>query len=266
MNKNIRASLVITTYNWPGALELLLLSVLRQKTLPVEIVIADDGSDVITKEVIESFRLKSAVPVKHIWQEDKGFRKTIILNKAILASEGEYIIQVDGDIILDPSFISDHLRVAEQGAFIRGTRAHLNSAESKDAIENKITDFHFYSKGVKHRNNALRSVALSFLGIKKEMSSQSVRGSNLAFWKSDFVKVNGYNNDLCGWGHEDEELAARFINNRIIKKKVKLACVQYHLYHPETATDNEPEHRRVVDEVVEKKILQCSNGILSLNS
>jgi glycosyltransferase involved in cell wall biosynthesis len=258
------ASLLIATYNWPEALELLLLSVLHQDRLPAEILIADDGSGPQTKELIQYYAQQFSIPVKHFWHEDKGFRKTIILNRAIASAGSEYIIEVDGDVILDPHFISDHLRLAESGTFVRGTRAHLRPAMTEQAIKKKQFRFHYYSKGVKHRNNAFRSVVFSALGITKQMSSHSVRGSNLAFWKEDFVKVNGYNNDLCGWGHEDEELAARFINNGIIKKKIKLACVQYHLYHPVASADEEPLHRSIINKVIENKVLYCMNGLKQL--
>ena len=87
-----------------------------------------------------------------------------------------------------------------------------------------------------------------------------MRGSNLAFWKADFIKVNGYDNDLQGWGHEDEELAARFINAGIIKKIVKLCAVQYHLYHKVSNKDNEPGQRQTVERVKEQNIQRTSNG------
>jgi glycosyltransferase involved in cell wall biosynthesis len=256
-------SLLISTYNWPAALELLLLSSVRQSQLPAEILIADDGSGEETRELIRSYLPLFSIPVKHIWQADNGFRKTIILNKAIKASSGEYIIQVDGDVILDTDFIRDHWRVAEQKAFVRGTRAHLTPAMTIQAIESKRINYQFYSRGVKHRNNAARAAIFSKmgLGISRKMSSHSVRGSNLAFWKKDFILVNGYNNDLCGWGHEDEELAARFINNGIIKKKVKLAAIQYHLYHyPVASAKEEPQHRQLINRVIEEKITKCDNG------
>jgi len=94
------ASLLISTYNWPRALELCLRSALDQTRLPEEILIADDGSTDETKTVIDELRKISKVPVHHFWHEDKGFRKTIILNEAIRQSRSEYIIQTDGDILL----------------------------------------------------------------------------------------------------------------------------------------------------------------------
>ena len=96
----MKTTLLITTYNRPDALELCLMSILRQTHLPDEVLIADDGSTADTKELIDTYRTKFPIPVIHIWHEDKGFRRTVILNRAFLVAKGNYIIQVDGDLIL----------------------------------------------------------------------------------------------------------------------------------------------------------------------
>ena len=73
--------------------------------------------------------------------------------------------------------------------------------------------------------------------------------------------VNGYNNDLKGWGHEDEELAARFINNEKLKKAIKFKAIQFHLSHGEASKTNEPLHSETVKDTLRGKIKACSNGI-----
>lgn len=255
------SSLIISTYNWPQALELCLLSVASQKILPQEVIIADDGSGTETKELIEKMQTSFPVPLIHVWHADRGFRKTEILNKAIKASSSVYIIQIDGDVILHPHFIQDHLEIAEKNSFVRGTRARLTEGATRERIASKKTSLSFYSPGVYHRLNAMRLPApFRNIGIRKEMRSRSVRGSNLAFWKSDFVLVNGYNNELQGWGHEDEELAARFINNQIIKKIVKLCAVQYHLHHEESSRNLESLHTKILENTVKNNIKSCAKG------
>lgn len=257
---DIKCSLIISTYNWPQALNLCLQSVLKQQYLPDEVIIADDGSGEETKQLIGKFQAYFPVPLICVWHEDKGFRKTIILNKAVQQSSFEYLIQVDGDVILDKHFIGDHLSSAEPATFIRGTRAMLTEEKTREITGSEQINLSPFSSGVKHRNNALRLFMLRSLGAKKRWSSNSVRGSNLSFWKSDFIKVNGYNNDISGWGHEDEELAARFINAGIIKKIVKLCAVQYHLYHPVTSKKDEPWQRELVDKTTLEKLQFCTNG------
>jgi glycosyltransferase involved in cell wall biosynthesis len=253
-------SLIIATYNWAEALHCNLLSVARQKILPKEVIIADDGSDNRTRTVISQMQGAFPVPIVHVWHEDIGFRKSQILNKAIARSTGSYLIQVDGDVLLHPSFVADHIAAAEPGVFIRGTRARLTARKTEDLLRNTDLNLRFYSSGVYNRLNAMRLPVRWGLGHRKEMKSRSVRGSNLAYWKTDFERVNGYNNDLNGWGHEDEELAARFINNNIEKKIVKLAAVQFHLHHDELPKPNEPFHRQIIEKTLDKKVKRCTNG------
>ena len=259
-------SLIIATFNWPEALNVCLLSIKQQTLLPNEVIIADDGSNYNTKALIEAMQLDFPVPLIHVWQPDHGFRKSLILNKAISKATSEYIVQVDGDVILEKHFIYDHAGVAENGFFIRGTRAHISRFYVQQVLINKKIDFNFRSLGLEHRFNALRLPALAFLIEQKSNRSRGVRGSNLAFWKLDFLAVNGYDNDLTGWGHEDEELAVRFINNKLLRKSVKFKCVQFHLYHPERSLDKKPLHVSALSYTRRHNLRSSINGIGDVNT
>ncbi|MEH6307011.1 glycosyltransferase family 2 protein [Olivibacter sp. CPCC 100613] len=259
--KRPTSSLIISTYNWPEALSLSLKSVLAQKILPNEVIIADDGSTEETKFIIDSFRSIFPVPLKHVWHEDKGFRKTIILNKAVAEASSEYIIQIDGDVILDINFVEDHLRAAENKTFIRGTRAHLKKEILPSVFEDKRIDFSFFSKGVKHRFNAFRLPSMAWLFTsRKKKCSKSVRGCNLAYWKRDFVRINGYNNMLEGWGHEDEEMASRLINIGVKKKRLKFMAIQYHIFHSVASRKHENRHLSLLNQSMFEKLKRCENG------
>ncbi len=257
-------SLIVATYNWPEALNLCLLSIKSQSVLPAEVIIADDGSSQETKLLIEKFQSDFPVTLIHVWHEDLGFRKAIILNTAIKKASGDYIIQVDGDVILDKNFIKDHQSIAETAVFVRGTRAHIEQKMLPELYHSARIHFSFLSKGIINRFNAIRFPLLAFLFEKKINSSNSVRGSNLAYWKSDFILVNGYDNELKGWGHEDEELAARFINNGKLKKAIKFKAIQFHLSHGQASRTNEPQHAEVVRNTLQRKTKTCSNGIAQL--
>ena len=121
----MKTALLISTYNWPKALELVLKSVQEQTELPDEILISDDGSTQATKELIDVFSKKINATVKHFWQEDKGFRKAKILNKAIAGTNADYIIQVDGDCILDKHFVRDHITNAQSNVYLYGSRVNI---------------------------------------------------------------------------------------------------------------------------------------------
>lgn len=258
-------SLIVATYNWPEALNVCLLSIKQQSLLPNEVILADDGSNDDTRFLIHEMQQDFPVPLIHVWQPDLGFRKSLVLNKAIAKASSAYIVQVDGDVILEKHFIEDHASVAEKGFFIRGTRAHISRPHVEKALSEKNIKFNYWSLGLVHRFNALRLPALAFLIEKKSNKSSGVRGSNLAFWKSDFLVVNGYDNDLIGWGHEDEELAIRFINNNVLRKSVKFKCVQFHLHHSECSHDRKPLHVIAVSSTRKHKLKSSKNGVGNLN-
>lgn len=255
------SSLLISTYNWPQALELILSSVLLQELLPDEILIADDGSKVETKELIDSFRSKFSIPIKHFWQEDKGFRKTLILNEALRNASGDYIIQIDGDIILHPSFIKDHLENCSPGYFIKGSRGRLTEKKSKQIFKTKNIHIHSLMSGVKSRINSTRCTLLSPFFHGDPYRTNDLRGCNFAFWKKDFMAVNGYNNDLLSWGHEDIELAARLVNFGVKRKQLKMTAVCFHIHHPLESKSRENYNYSVYEEVAKNKIIRCKNGI-----
>jgi len=253
-------SLIISTYNWPKALNLCLKSVINQLQLPNEVIIADDGSGKATKELIDKLRAVFPVPLYHVWHEDKGFRKSLILNKAVKTASSAYIIQIDGDVILDKHFIQDHLSVSEKKTFVRGTRAHIKEELLPTMFAEERIDFSYLNKGIKNRFNALRLPAMAWIFTKKRSSSKSVRGCNVAFWKRDFVAVNGYSNDLQGWGHEDEELAARLVNSGVMRKGLKLKAVQYHITHRIASRKQENKHEFSLRRTIEENIKRCQNG------
>lgn len=261
MAKKLSVALVIATYNWPDALKLVLESVLQQQVLPNEVLIADDGSGFATKRLIDEYRSKFPVPLKHFWQEDNGFQKTLILNLAIAGATCDYIVQIDGDIILHEQFINDHINAAEKGYYIRGSRVLLSEDRSAEELKNgRFQGASFFSAGIKNRINALRIPFLESLFIKKSKRSDNVSGCNCAFWHNDFVKVNGYNNEIKGWGHEDIELAARFINSGLSQKKIKMTAVCYHLYHSHNDRKHETINYTIYKHTLSTGIRYCPKG------
>jgi len=261
MGERVSVALLVTTYNWPEALKLVLESVLVQTVLPDEVIIADDGSGEATRAVVDAFRQKTSIPVKHFWHPDEGFRKTIIINQAITGTSSDYIIQIDGDIVMHELFIKDHVSEAERGYYIRGSRVLLQEEITKRCLRTgNFEPVSTFTKGLRNRINSLRIPLLAPLLIKKSKRSRNWIGCNCAFWRQDFLKVNGYNNELKGWGHEDIELAARFINSGLYQKKIKLKAVCYHLHHPFNDRVHENINYRVYLDTLNRGIAYCSNG------
>lgn len=263
--QNIKSTLIIATYNWTEALELVLLSVLKQTTLPTEVIIADDGSRDDTKELIHKFKAQFKIPLIHVWHKDNGFRLAGIRNKAINQANGNYIIQIDGDIILHKDFIKDHVTNAKKGVFLVGSRVLLGEKISSKALKKKQLTFNFLHSNIKNRQYTLRLPLLSKL-LKYPTSDinkviRSVRGCNMSFWKSDLLKINGYNESMVGWGREDSEISARLINIGLEKHKLKFLGIQYHIHHLESSREGINLNDTILQNTVDNNITYTKNGI-----
>lgn len=261
----MKVCLIISTYNWPEALELVLLSVLQQSRIPDEIMIADDGSKEATKQLIDSFKAKITCPVTHCWHEDKGFRKTIVLNKAIAASTSDYHIEIDGDIILHKDFVNDHCNFAEKGSFAQGSRVLLGEKITAKAIKNKQISFHYFTPDITNRLLTIHLPLLSNFFGKRKLSIASVRGCNFAYWREDMIAINGYNEAMTGWGREDSEMAARLVNKGIYKRKLKFAGLEYHLHHPINSRESLNINDEILANTVANKVEFCTDGIRKIN-
>ncbi|GGE06508.1 MULTISPECIES: glycosyltransferase family 2 protein [Sphingobacterium] len=257
-------AIMVSTYNWPEALERCVQTILAQDRLPDEILIADDGSGEATKQAVERLKSLSKLPIHHIWHPDEGFRLSVIRNKAIEAAQSEYIIQIDGDILLDPHFISDHLSLIEPNAFLCGSRVWVDQEQSKELLEQKGTIKVDRSKfPLSFILNSMRSGFLSrFLADRyKKNQPKILRGCNMSFWKSDLIKVNGYNESIQGWGAEDSEMAFRLMNSGVKKRFLKFAAVAYHLYHKENNKDNLAKNDLILEETIDQKKTWTDFGI-----
>lgn len=262
------SSLIISTYNWPEALNLVLQSVLGQKIKPTEVLIADDGSRNETKNLVDDFKRKADFPVYHIWHEDDGFRLSEIRNKSIKAATGDYIIQIDGDTVLHPDFIKNHLDMAEENVFLTGSRVLLEEEIIIETLKDKTTVFSPFSKGIKNRFNAVYMPWANIFRKPKRNPVEKfifkVRGCNMSFWKKDLIEVNGYNEDIKGWGREDSEIALRLLKKGLSLKKIKNAAIQYHLHHKEALKNQLSFNNTLLEEAKKSENFKTKNGIEKL--
>lgn len=261
-------SLIISTYNWKQALELVLKSVMVQDTLPDEVLIADDGSKEDTQELIKQYQKSFPVPLLHIWHEDEGFRLSAIRNKAIIQAKGDYIIQIDGDVILHPQFIADHKKFAQKNCFITGSRVLLTEEKTKEVFSKKTIRFSALSKGIKNRFNAVRFPLFNVFSKPKnspiEKMTTRIRGCNMSFWREDLIAINGYDEDFIGWGREDSDIVIRLIKKGCYRKKIKLAAIQYHIYHKEFPKDNLERNHELMEQAIKNTDYRAKNGIFNL--
>lgn len=257
----MRVSLIITTYNRADALSLVLSSVESQTVLPKEVIIADDGSIKETQKMILDFQATSNLNLTHSWQQDNGFRAAKSRNKAIARSKDEYIVLIDGDMILHPQFIEDHISYAESGYVVQGTRVLLTQSATRNALVKMRTNFSFLSSGIQNRKNTIHSIFLSRLFSKKKNYLQGVKTCNMAFFKQDCIDVNGFNNDFEGWGREDSEFVARLLNNGINRKNLRFNAIQFHLWHNENTRASLKQNDILLQNAIDNNLKWCHNGI-----
>lgn len=255
-------SLIVSTYNWKEALSLCLRSIEKQTVWPKEVVIADDGSKEDTKDIIEQIRKDFPVPIIHVWHEDDGFQLSKIRNKAIAKASGDYIIQVDGDLILERHFIQDHIAFRKSGTFVSGSRVIMNKKLSQKLLHSGNIRIRLTDKGLVNITNGIRVPLLSKqFGNYKNEDIYYLRGCNMAFWKKDLITVNGYNEDFTGWGREDNEIGLRLIHSGVKKRIIKFSGVVFHIYHPEKARTALSINDQLLHKTASTKEVRCDRGL-----
>lgn len=227
-------TLLISTYNWPQALRLCILSALSQSRMPDQIVICDDGSTSETAETVKALQASSPVRIDYVWQEDKGFRAAKSRNRGMAVATGEYIIQVDGDMLMHREFVADHLALARKGFLIRGRRIMLTpEATEHYCVAGELPRLDFRCKGVaKRRFNAIHMPRVArWIAPHYRQGRTGFMGCNMSFWREDFMAVNGYDEFFEGWGSEDSDLGIRMTMNGVRHIDLKFAGIAFHLHH-----------------------------------
>jgi glycosyltransferase involved in cell wall biosynthesis len=267
----LKISVIFTTYNSPVWLQKVLWGWAMQSHDIHEIVIADDGSDAETRTVIEKFRNEYPITIKHVWQEDNGFQKCRILNKAILAAEGEYLVVSDGDCIPRADFIAQHRKYAEPGYFLSGGYFKLPMSTSQLICKDDIISQQCFDKewlienGVKP---SLKFMKLTAGPIRSRLyntlttTKPTWNGHNASCFRSDAIRVNGFD-ERMRYGGEDVEFGYRLKNAGVKTKQIRYSAVCIHLDH-ERGYVNEADRERnraILDKTVKEKHVVTPAGI-----
>ena len=257
-------SVLLATYNWPKALSLSLQSLRQQTDLDFEIIICDDGSKNETKELIEHFQKEFPVKITHLWQEDDGFRKSAILNKGIQASQGDYLVFLDGDCIVQANFIENHKKLAEKNYMVTGSRILCNQSLTNELCEKNNWSKTFFSKNIgrwilKKRINKFAPLFIKLPDHQFRKYSkfvwQRIKGCNMACWKADALAIGGFDEALVGWGHEDADFVFRLYSHGIQRKSGAWSTEVLHLWHK--MADKESAQKNAA--IVRAKILAKAN-------
>jgi glycosyltransferase involved in cell wall biosynthesis len=234
-------SVIVTTYNRDDALAAVLRSLARQTDPDFEVIVADDGSGPSTAALVESWQPRVGRRVVHVWHDDHGFRAAEIRNRAILAARGAYCIFLDGDCIVRPGFVAAHRRLAEPGWFVSGNRVLLSPALTARVLREGLAPEDWSlarwigerARGGVNRIAALLSLPLGTLRRLRKKAWQGVRSCNLAIWRSDLDRVDGFDADYSGWGREDSDLVVRLLRAGVRRKDGNFATGVIHLWHKE---------------------------------
>ncbi|PWK92407.1 glycosyltransferase family 2 protein [Fulvimonas soli] len=266
----MRASLIVLTYNWPEALDRVLAGVAAQARLPDEVIVADDGSGEATRALVGRWAARFPVPLRHVWQEDQGFRAARARNRGIAACRGDYVILIDGDMLLHPAFVADHLAFAERGFFLQGGRIKATAAETARLLAGKRPVFapwspaDFAAFDGTRRHYAFRAPWLARWKARSRRGGR-VMSCNMSFWREDLLRVNGFDERMEGYGAEDRELAARLGNAGVRRRQLKWAALAVHLEHASRAQpdvdDMSLPNNRLFRATLEQRIVRCERGI-----
>jgi glycosyltransferase involved in cell wall biosynthesis len=272
MTKTVTTGIIISTYNNPQWLEKTLWGYVYQTHADFELIIADDGSGEDTRELVALYKKKHFPSLKYIWHEDKGFRKTQILNQALSVASADYLIFTDQDCIPRSDFVETHLRQAQEGCLLSGGYFRLPLSISQNITQEDVASQRIFDlgelkkRGLKSswKNTKLyRSPAFSsFMNILTPAKA-TWNGCNSSGWRKDMIAVNGFDEEMQ-YGGEDREFGERLFNNGIRSKQIRYSAICLHLDHERPYKNPEimARNKQIRQETRKNKTVRTPHGII----
>ena len=252
-------TLVVNTFNAPEALDKVLGAVGQQAVQPFEVLVADDGSGPETRAVLEKWGTRLRCPLGHVWQENKGFRRTHVLNQAVVRARGDYLVFLDGDCVPHAEFVADHLALAEAGCWVQARRCFVKEPYVRDFDLANISVAGWVALG--RIEQGLKGFRTPWESVRKDEDLRGVIGCNLGIWREDLIAVNGYDESFTGWGREDSDLAARLFHLGRKRKFVRGRAVVFHLNHPVASRAQLESNQARLEETLKIKRVRAVSGI-----
>jgi len=261
-------SVIVSTYNRPDALAVSLESFRGQIDGNFEILVADDGSDRRTHDVVAAMQGSTAIPIRHVRHEDRGFRLARIRNLAIRHCHGDYLILVDGDCFVLPDFTARHRALAESGKFVSGKRSYLRRGMTQRVLRRGRAPWGGRPVWL------LRSLAnqctrpLEFLTRpdgpwrdRKATEWQRAQTCNMGVWLEDFRRVNGFDNRFIGHGLEDSDFVLRLIRGGTRRKLGDRACLVLHLEHERPTRPGDSPNAALFQRIMAASSYRVADGL-----
>jgi len=267
-------SIIVTTYNREDALAAVLRSLAAQSDQDFEALVADDGSGPATAATVEAWKAKVGHRLDHVWQADRGFRAAEIRNRAILGARGSYVIFLDGDCIVRPDFVATHRRLAEPGCFVTGNRVLLSAALTDKVLREKLTpeSWRFTQwlaerwRGGVNRLSAILRLPLGPLRRLRRRVWHGARSCNLAVWRADLDRVDGFDADYSGWGKEDSDIVVRLLRAGVRRKDGVFATGVLHLWHRPEDRGRLAENERKLSDIMGADRVRAQRGLSSIQA
>jgi glycosyltransferase involved in cell wall biosynthesis len=265
----MKVAVVVTTYNRPDALAAVLEGYAAQDTQAFELLIADDGSSADTARLLAQFAQRLPVPVRHVWQEDRGFRAAAIRNRALAQTDADYVIFSDGDCVPPPRFVARHGALAERGYFVAGNRILLSEGFTARVLREHLPIHDWRARqwlAAWLRRDVNRALPLLQLpdGSFRTGTPQRWKGvktCNLAAWRADLLAVNGLDESYSGWGLEDSDLVIRLLRAGVKHKSARFAAPVFHLWHREFNRSGLAENRQRLETALASDRVRAVNGV-----
>lgn len=274
----MKVSVIVPTYNRPAALRLCLMSLARQSRIPEEVLVADDGSGPETAAVIRDFVDSADCPfeLRHVWQEDDGFRKPKILNETVRRSTGDFLVFIDGDCMAHREFIRSHIMSSAPDVMASGKRVDLGSSLTEKVlkrdrplmtlslpliIDSIVSDTRKAEEALRITNSVLRRLL-----HRDAITDDGIWGCNFSVHRELFYAINGCDEDFRDGSIEDNDLGIRVLNYGGRLKSVRALAIVFHLWHRSTwsfANEKFFHNKEILDRRIACKEFYCENGIVS---
>jgi glycosyltransferase involved in cell wall biosynthesis len=267
---NFRIAVIVTTYNRPDALSAVLEGCFVQTDPDFEVIVADDGSTEETAKVVREFQARAPFTIRHVWQEDIGFRAAAIRNRALAATDADYVVFTDGDCVPPPGFIASHRNLAERGWFLAGNRLMLMPDFTRQVLQEKLP-IHLWGLSdwliARWHGHILRWLPFirlpdwDWLRKRTPQRWEGVKTCNLSAWRDDLLAVNGLEESYTGWGLEDSDLVIRLLRAGVKHKNARFSVPLFHLWHAENDRRQLEENQQRLDAVLSSDHVRALHGV-----
>ncbi|HEY5932893.1 MAG TPA: glycosyltransferase family 2 protein [Nitrospira sp.] len=265
----MNTAVIVTTYNRPDALAVVLKGYCGQSDVGFDLVVADDGSKEETAKVVREFTRQAPFSLTHIWQEDRGFRAAAIRNRAVASTSADYVIFTDGDCVPSRHFVRVHKQLAEPGNFLGSNRVLLSPELTNRVVQERIPVHRWngvdwaLSRSRREVNRLLPLITLPDGPFRKWTPDrwEGIKTCNFSAWRKDLIHVNGLDESYEGWGLEDSDLVIRLLHAGVKHKNARFAATVFHLWHQEQDRQHLHKNQKRLNDLLQSTRVRAAVGL-----